>query len=108
MAITKSAVPAAITCEVPNPNTSTGITRKPPPIPKRPVIEPIKREMPISTGQLMRLWIVVSGEPSMLSPAKMMTSEKPMAIKSSESLWTMEEKPIFVVNPIAQMTTASL
>ena len=55
----------------------------------------------------MRLWIVVSGEPSMLSPAKMMTSEKPIAMKSSESLWTMEEKPIFVVNPIAQMTTAS-
>ena len=41
-AMISSDVPAAIACGVPKKRTSAGIARNPPPIPKRPVIEPIK------------------------------------------------------------------
>ena len=48
-------VPAAFACGVPKKRTKTGMARKPPPIPKIPVIEPMKREIRMSKGSGIRV-----------------------------------------------------
>ena len=83
VAMINNDVPAAIACGVPKKRTRTGIARKPPPIPKRPVIEPIASEVRIRMGTGILLWSSSFGVRNIDRPAKKRTAEKPVVINAS-------------------------
>lgn len=79
-------VPAALAGEFLKNRTRIGMAKKPPPIPKKPVIEPIMSE--INMSQIIGTFFSVpeTGLINIDVPAINITREKPVVIKLSESL----------------------
>ena len=74
-------VPAALFCEVLKNKTRTGIARNPPPIPNKPVMEPITREIKTKAQvDILFSGKLVIGDLSIEYAAPINTSEKPIKI----------------------------
>ena len=104
-----SEVPAALFCGVLKNRTKTGIAKKPPPIPNKPVSEPIisdnkiKLQVDILFSGLFKI-----GERNIETAAVINTIEKPTKIALSGILSTTKLNPILVIKPKAHITEPSL
>ena len=105
----KSEVPAAFICGVWKKITRIGIARKPPPMPKIPVIEPITKES--GTKAIIGIFFSLRsdiGARSIESPAKIKMIEKPVIMKASERCLATIAPPRFVIKPSDQIDSAIL
>jgi len=105
--IIKSDVPAAFTAEVLKKRTRIGIARKPPPIPNRPVIVPITKEISNNHSSGTFFSLPTTGFMSIEVAAIMSTRAKPDFINSSLKLSILREKPTFATVLIALIMIAS-
>jgi len=83
IAMIASEVPAAFPCGTLKNRTSTGTARKPPPIPNKPVIEPITSDITTSQMDGISFSVPATGLINIAVPADKRTRAKPVVITES-------------------------